>query len=116
MRFLTRVLTVGALSVSLSGCATMRLDAAACDALKDGTFAVGTFGCMKIQEPSARDVCTKAALAGALVARAACIAKLTAGQGPIIETGDPKTPEDAALEQDARAIVDEWRALEYPPR
>lgn len=85
-----------------------------CDAIKDGAFAVGTFGCLKIQDLPTRDLCTKASLAGALVARTACLARLAAGATPAAEVGDPMSPEDAAVLRDAEAIIGEWKALELP--
>lgn len=102
--------------MATEGCATFSKTAGPelCDVIKDGTFAVGSFGCMKIQEMATRDICMKASLAGALVARSACLARLAAGtQMP--EIGDPLAPEDAAFKRDAQAIIDEWKALEMPP-
>lgn len=99
---------------TLSGCKTLLADASMCDAIKDGSFAVATFGCMRINDLPARDMCTKAGLAGALLARQACLAKLAKNGTTGPEIGDPVSPKDAEVYHDARAIVDEWKALDTP--
>jgi hypothetical protein len=86
-----------------------------CDAIKDSVFAVGTFGCLKVADLPTREICQKAALAGALMAKAACITRLGVGAGLPPEVGDPEAPEDMAFRKDAEAIVDEWKALDKPP-
>lgn len=111
MKFVN-VVVAASLLLMAQGCATLKPTPELCDTLKESVFAVGTFGCMKVQDSASKDICLKAALAGALVARAGCLAKLAAGQAP--EVGDPLSPEDAALTADAEAIVNEWKALEQP--
>lgn len=106
--------TMVALMLSTTGCKTFLTDASMCDAIKDGSFAVATFGCMKISDMPARDVCTKAGLAGALLAKQACLTKLAQKGTTGPEIGDPADPKDAELMRDASAIIDEWRALESP--
>lgn len=96
------------------GCKTMTADATVCNVIKDGSFAVATFGCMKISDLPARDLCTKAALAGSLLAQQACLARLAKEGLSPPETGDPLAPEDLEVHRDAQAIIDEWRALESP--
>lgn len=100
----------------LSGCKTftsLTADPSSCEMIKDGSFAVGTFGCMKIQDLPSRDLCTKAALAGSLLARQACLTHLVK-TGSSAEIGDPPDPRDREVLQDARAILQEWESLESP--
>lgn len=106
--------TLGGLLLATSGCKTLMGDPTMCGVIKDGSFAVGTFGCMKIQDLPARDLCTKAALAGSLIAHQACLMKLAQAGTPMPEIGDPMSPEDQQIHDDAQAIINEWRRLESP--
>lgn len=106
------------LAITSAGCKTLQSmvnDPSMCDAIKEGSFAVATFGCMRIDDLPSRDACTKAGLAGALLAKQACLAKLAKdGNQAAPEIGDPMDPKDAETYREAHALINEWKALESP--
>lgn len=110
---LTILSIITTIAVTLSGCSAAQRPFA-CSALRDGAFAVASYGCMRISEPAARDACTKAGLAASLLAYTTCL-KESGSNVATLETGDPPCDAEEAVLADARAIIAEYEALEYAP-
>lgn len=109
-RFLPAILLITILA-SGAGCSAAQKPFA-CSAIRDGAFAVATYGCLRIGDAGARDACTKAGLAASLLAFQTCMKE--AGTAAVAEIGDPIEGADIAAIADARAIIAEYAALEGP--